>query len=283
MAMRWERILPAVAAVVVLVLAGIGYKLFIPVHHVERGRLAGLVVSHPPAGFTAKPASSSQVTAASNPFAEVKAAAKRSPNATGSYSVEWTATGSSSNGASILVSMLPTESDAVTVLRQAAQGYLKSTSFKSESYPFAGNFNVSGLPGAGAALYKVDPTKGDQRLAVVAFRQSRFVAVEFVQQDSPAAAQAAAGTLARDERSHLQQVESGFSLVDTTYPTAASVILGVVAVLLAAGLVVVPPAMRRGRRIQDERRAASARRQVRGRGHKIARHQAARSSGSRRR
>jgi hypothetical protein len=273
--MRWERVIPAAAAVIVVVVAAIGYVMFVPVHHVERTRLSRLVVAHPPAGYNAKAGNSGQVAATSSPFAEVKAAAKRSPDSTGSYSIEWTATKSTTNGASLLVSMLPSQSDAAVVLKQARQGYLDAGSFKTEKYAFAGPFAVPAVQGASGSLYVVS-SKTDDRLAVVAFPEGRFVVVLFVQQTGAAKAEADATSLAEAQLGHLQQVGQDFSLRVTTYPTVTTIVYWVVTGLIVVAILAVPPGIRRRRRHRLRAREEAARREFRGRGKKIARHHAAR-------
>ena len=74
----------------------------------DQARLSRLVVTTPPAGFGAKPTGSAAVPTSSNPFSTFKTMAKRAPNRTGAYDIEWRGTGSSSaNLASVLVAWLP--------------------------------------------------------------------------------------------------------------------------------------------------------------------------------
>ncbi len=277
--MRWARILPALGAVAILVIAAIVYEEFVPVHHVEQSRLSQLVVTKPPAGFSAKPNSSAPIAASSSPFKALQAAAKRSPHQTGAYVIQWPGTKSSSSDvASIVVSWLPSGSDAGAVQKQAISSYLQSGSFKADdSYSLKQRFAVAGVPGAGAAIFGPAPSKAQLGLAVVVFPEGRYVAVDFAQLSSPAAAQAAATSLARAEYAHLRQLGSGFSLGVTHYPLEASLILAGVALVLAALVVLVPLGISRGRRRRRLAREAASRRALQGRGRKIARHQAARS------
>jgi hypothetical protein len=275
-AVRAVRVVPAVGAVVVLAVAAIGYDRFIPIHHVQRPRLAHLVVTNPGPPFAAKPASSNEVPASSNPFAAYKTAAKRAPNSTGAYSVGWTGSASSSDVASVVVSLLPSKSDATSVEAQAPTTYLGATSFKSNSYALVGPLAVPAVTGAQGATFRPTSAKGTPRLVVVVFQMGRYVVVDFVQRTGATAAQASATSLAQAEAQHLRQVGSGFSLVVTTWPTDASLIYGGVAVAIALITVVVPVGVSRGRRRRRLAREAVARRAVQGRGRKIAKHQAVR-------
>jgi hypothetical protein len=278
---RWARILPALGAVAILVIAAIAYVEFIPVHHVEQSRLSQLVVTKPPAGFSAKPTSSATVPASSSPFAALKTAAKRSPNQTGAYVIQWPGTGtqsSSSDVASVVLSWLPSTSDAATVQKQAVSAYLAAGSFKTDdSYSLESRFAVAGVPGAAGVIFGPAPSTGHLGLAVAVLGEGRFVSVDFAQLSSPAPAQAAATSLAQAEYAHLRQVGPGFTLGVTHYPLEASLILIGVAVTLAALLVLVPLGVSRGRRHRRLAREAASRRAVQGRGRKIAKHHAARS------
>ncbi len=274
--MRWVRVVPAVAVVIVLVVAFIGYERYIPIHHVERGRLSRLVVTAPPAGFKAKPAVA-EIAASSSPYAALKTAAAHSPNATGSYSAQWTGSAASTDVASLLASWLPNAADAATVQRQAAASYLAPGSFKTDSYTLLSHFSVPKVAGAEGVTFGPAAAKGaTPRLAVVVFRQGRTVVLDYAQRNSPAQAVATATALAQVENTHLQQVGSTFTLKVTHYPLVASLIYAGVAVALVALVVLVPIGVSRGRRHRRLAREAAARRALQGRGHKIAKHQAAR-------
>jgi hypothetical protein len=262
---------------IVLIVAAVGYVVLIPIHHVERARLSRLVVTRPVSGFKVKPTSSSQLAAASSPFAEVKTAAKKSPNSTGSYSIQWAATSSSSAGASLLASLLPSGSDANAVQAEAAKSYLAAASFKSESFTSEARLSVPSVAGAEAATFAPTSSKVHEGLGVVEFRVDHIVVVVIVaQQSTPAAAGASAVSLANAEYEHLRQLGSGFSLTVTTWPLVASLIYGGVTLAIVAGLLLAPATVGRGRRRRVLAREEAARRELRGRGRKIAKHQAAR-------
>ena len=275
--MRWVRVVPVAGAVIVLIAAAIAYEQFIPIHHEERARLSRLVVARPPAGFATKSTSSNEVVSSSSPFSAFKTAAKRSPNQTGAYSIQWPEASSTANAASVLVSWLPSASDAAGVEKQAVSSYLTSGSFKSDSYTMKGRFSIPAVAGAQAATFGPAPSKGSQGLAVAVFPEGRFVVVDFAQQAGAAQAQATVISLSQAQAAHLRQIGSGFTLGVTTYPAAASLIFGGVAVALAALVVAVPVGVSRGRRRRRAARDLAARRAVQGRGRKIAKHHAARS------
>lgn len=274
--MHWKRVVPAAAAVVVLAGAAVVYEQTIPIHHVERARLSTLVVPAP-TGFKAKPASASEVVASSSPFAAVKAAAKRSPNSTGSYSVQWSGSTASSDISSLLVSWLPTGSDAAAVQRQAVSSYLSTGSFKSNGYTLQHRLALPGLVGAAAATFGPPSGKGTERLSVAAVPEGRFEVVAFAQQTGAVKSEATLTSLAKSEAAHLRAAGSGFTLGVTTWPVAASLIFWGVAAALAGLIVLVPMGVGRARRRRRLAREASAKRAVQGRGRKVAKHQAARS------
>jgi hypothetical protein len=234
-------------------------------------------VTTPPAGFGATPTGSAAVPTSSNPFSTFKTMAKRAPNQTGAYDVEWRGTGSSSsNLASVLVAWLPNQADAAAVAKQAVAIDLAPATFKkSFNYVPKHQFAVAGVPGVQAALF--GPSKGNQGVAVAVVPDGRFVAVSFVDLTGAAQAQTEATSLAQAEDVHLQQVGQGFTLGVTHWPLEASLIVVGVTVSVAALLVLVPLGLIRARRRRRAARAAVSRRAVQGRGHKIAKHQAARS------
>ena len=272
--MRWIRGLPAV---VILILAGIGYWLLIPITHVERARLSQLALARPTVGFKAKPTNAMQVDASSSPFATVKKGGKRSPSSTGAYAVEWAGSGSSSDIATILVSLLPSEADGIAVDREAQQSYLAAQSLQSASYSLEGSFAIHTFPGAKAATFVSTSSTDRKRLAVVVFRVSRVVVVEIVQKAGPSASAVAASTsLGHAEYRHLVQLRSGFSLVQTSYPFVASLVYWIVAVSLAVAVFCAPVTIGWISRRRRLRREMAARTQFRARGRKVIKRQAAR-------
>jgi len=240
MAVRWSRAVPAATSLIVLIAAAALYSQFIPVSHVERTRLAGLLIVKPPAGMGTKPNNSSEVAAASSPFTGVQAAGKRSPNATGSYTAEWVSPASANDIDQVLASLLPSEADANSVLTEADSMYLTSKSVPQQGYTFKGPFAVPGVPGAHSAQFSTT-TSGQFPLGVVVFRVKQVVVVTFAQQTTEPAATASAVAISAAEYQHLVKVAPGFSLVRTTRPLVASIVyaLGAVVAAVAVGCLVV--------------------------------------------
>ncbi len=264
---------------VVLIVGALAFEWSIPIHHAEQSRLSRLVVAKPPAGFNVKPTSSAVVAASSNPFSAFKTAARRSPDQSGAYAIQWPGTPSSStNSASVVVWWLPTASDAVAVLKQAVTAELAAGSFKAlDNYSLERRFAIAGVPGAQAALFGPGSAKGNGGVAAAVVPEGRYVVFDFAQMTTTLQAQTAVTALAEAEDLHLRQVGPGFTLSETHWPLEASLICAGVTVALAALLVLVPLGASRGRRRQQLAREASNRRAVKGRGHKIASRQAARA------
>ena len=268
----------ATAAVVIWVLlAGFGFNAWIVQRHPSPARLAGLVVATPPPGFTKKPASSNAVTAASNPLAAYKAAAKRSPSQTASWSKSWSSPKSTNESASVWISRLPTATQASSALTQAEGQYLGANSFKSESYVLVGPVPVSGIPGARAAVFKPSSGTATPPVAAAVFAVDRVQVLVIVGVvGTPQSAGSTAAALARSEYAQLERDLPSFHLGVTHVPTVATIVYwGVVAGVVTLA-VVVPVTVRRTRRrrVEQQRRVAARQHQVRG--SKIARRQAVR-------
>lgn len=265
----------AAGLVVYLIVAAV---VFVPVVRLQRvvpGRIAALVVSTPPPGFTAKPAAANVLKPSSSSFAGVKAAAKKAKDSTGAYSVEWAKTGSN-DAVSMVISYLPTPADAAKVQEEARTAYTGRGSLKSDAYTYTGPVPVEGIPGASGAAFKAS-TSGNPPLVVVAFQDGRAQATVFVGLSAPpAAVESTAVAFARSEHEHLRATLGGFSLVRTTWPALSASLYWVVAALLAtAGLSW--PAMRRRaerRRVAAAERARMQHKTVRG--SKIVKRQAGR-------
>jgi hypothetical protein len=271
---RAGRLLAPGAAAVVVLLAVVGYFMFVPLHRLERGRLSQVAAIAAPSGFTPKPTNTSEQQASGIPFKELQAAAKKSPSSTGAWSVEWTGAKSAGDIASLLAMMLPSRADAATVRSQAASYYVSPDSLSSDDYKYLTSFTVPSLTGAQAALFK--PATGTQLLAVSVFQDGRYVAVTYGDTGSAAQAEATASSLARSEAAHLKTLGQGLSLRVTRWPLVASLVWWAVAVALAAALVVGPGLVGRARRRRRLAREAAARRSLAVRGSKIVKRQRAR-------
>ena len=277
--MQSSRTKTGVAGGVLLAVALAIYLPLMSVEKVQKGRLAGLVVSKPPAGFNPKPAAANPISPSSSQFEAVKAAGKRSPDSTGGYSIEWTdATASSSgtNAVSLVVSVVPTRADAAKVQAQAESTYASKSSLKANGYTYANPVPVPSIPGAAAAFF-TPSSLTNPPLVIVAFQVGRAQVTEFI--GIPGEKQTIeneAVSFARSEYDHLRSVLPGFSLSTTTYPLVASIVYWLVAATVVLGVVLGPILRERAlerRRVQAER-ARVQHKTVRG--SKIAKRQAAR-------
>ena len=224
--------MPAATSVLVLIAAAALYGQFVPVTHVERTRLANLLIVKPPAGLGTQPTKQNEVAAADSPFSGVQAAGKRSPNTTGSYTAEWVSPTSASDVDQLLVSLLPSVADADSVQTEANTMYLTSKSVPAQGYTLKGPFPVPGVPGAQSAEF-TSATAGQPPFAAVVFRSKRAVVVAFTLQTTAPGATSAAVALSDAEYQHLLTVLPGFTLVRTTRPLVASIVYAVVALVAA--------------------------------------------------
>jgi hypothetical protein len=210
----------------------------------------------------AKPVQTEQVPASSSPFPGVQAAAKRSPNATGSYSSEWTSPTASTSVDEILASLLPTTATATSVTAAANTTYLTPKALSSGGYTRKSAAALAGIPAARTAVF-TSTTAGAYPLAVVVFRVDRVVVVVFAQRKATAVVtSSAAASLAVAEYHQLEKVAPGFSLLKTTHPRVASIVFAVASVavaLAAAGLVVTFGWWRRRRAAKEAARIEALR------------------------
>jgi hypothetical protein len=262
-----------VAILAVVAIAAVGYERFIPITQIDSGRLAALVVTAPPSGFNKKPASSTGVPASSSPFSTVKAAGKSSPGSTGSYSVAWTNPSSSNDSAWLLVSVLPSASDAAKVQSEAASQYLGAQSFKTENYVLAGHVAMPSMSGAQAAVFT--SSKSGPPVVTVIYQVGRAQVVEFVGLvGSQAKATTTATALANAEAAQLDHVLPGFSLSRTSSPLAATLVYWLVVLSIVSIGIATPIIVRRTRQKRIQARERMARRQLQSRGRKVARRHA---------
>jgi hypothetical protein len=264
----------AAALAAFVVGAGVVYLELVPVHRVDGGRLAALAPATPPAGFAKKPVSAGSLAASSSPFAEVKTAAKQHADSTGSYSIDWSKSSSSSDSADLLVSVLPSAADAEKAEVQAKSGYLGSQSFKSSSYSYKEPIAVPSVPGASGALYQ-SSTSGAPPLVVIEFQTGRAQVTEFMAvSGSASSSESAALALARSEYDHLGATLPGLTLAETTWRPVVSLIYWAAIAAVVGAAMLVPVIRRRSR----QRRQLAAERarlaHLSGRGAKILKRQA---------
>jgi hypothetical protein len=273
-----RKVLCAVAAALVVLVAGLVFDEWIVMRPLDRGQLARLVVPTAPPGFTQKPASSTLVESSSSPLTEARTAAEQAPSQTGSWATTWDTPKASNDSASVLVTYLPSASEAALVEKQAETQFLGANSFQSQSYALVGPVAVTGVPGARGAVFKPSGTATTPPVASVVFSYGRAqVLVILGQTGTPAATGAAAAILSRSEYAHLQADLAGFRMGHVTrVPLIASLAYwGVLAGVMALA-VFIPLGMRRRRRRRAEARRRIATQQHQLRGAKIARRQASR-------
>jgi hypothetical protein len=232
-------------ALVVLVVAAVGYQAVVPTTHVVRGRLARLVVSKSGvAAYDKTPGRAGAQSDAQTGLAAVTAAAKQSPNRTGLYSIEWSPTQNS--GAAVIAFLLPSNSTATTTLAQIRTQQLAAGSYSSNSLTRTSTYSVTGVPGSYAAAY-APSSKGagaPPGLTVTAFRYGRVVAVTEVA-TSDSTARANADTITRGEYANLRHLGTGFSLSVTRRPVVATTLWAAGAIVLAALTALAPVWLRR--------------------------------------
>lgn len=266
-----------VVAAVYLLLAFAGWDRYVVMRPVDRSALATLVVASPPSGFTPKPTSSNQVPASSSPYSSYKSIAHASPSSTAAYSVTWTNPKAANDSASIMLSYLPSASDAAKVQAQAQTRFLARGSFAAEKYAFAASVPVPGVPGGKGAVFTATGKATTPPVAAVVFATGRAqVLILLGQTGTSSQTGATAAGLARSEYLHLRSRLSGFRLRTSSVPLVATLVYWAVAAGIAVLAVSVPLAVRRARRMRAEARRRAARRQQQVRGSKIARRQATR-------
>jgi hypothetical protein len=273
-----RRYLPLIVAGVLVAVSAIVAWQVLPQHKLDTKRLSALVPSSAPDGYKNPPATASSENPADSPYAGVKAAAKKSPDRTGVYSIAWDGK-KTQFGASLQVSVLPSVSQASEVLQQTVKASLASGSYTSLSYRYHSTFTPAGVPGAQGAAY-LSTTKGNEPLAVYVERYDNAVVVGFANESvTLSQTESDVTSLAQSEYRILREKVPGFSLVATSWPATESLIWLVATVGVAILVVLVPLMVVRRRRRRLAARQAVARRQLQGRGSKIARRQARTSYG----
>ncbi|HUZ09171.1 MAG TPA: hypothetical protein VMU76_03290 [Acidimicrobiales bacterium] len=266
--------LRAAVAVLVVVLAALGYALFVKQTRYDTARLSELVIEHPGVkGLKPKAAQAQVVPTASSTYPTVKQLGLSDANGTGSFAATWQGPSSTHDGATVLADLLPTDAAAGKVRTEAAKADLGAGSFSSAKFTLRSHFGVAGVPGAAGSAYSVPEsstsTGGDAYTIVSRF--DRVVVSELVESAANGLTQADAVSIARSEYSLLQQVEPGFTMQVTTRPFRPSIIYGAVTLALVALVLVLPGIVRRRRAARHLRQAERARYQYRARGRRAVR------------
>jgi hypothetical protein len=260
-------------ALAVVVVAAVGFVVFIPTTRVNGADFSSLVVPHTGISqLVAKPEQWQAVPLRSSQFPALKGAAARAPQETGGWSALWG--GSSTNVADyaeLLVTQLPSAAEARTVQGDMEAVYLKPTAWSSQSLARTSMFHLATLPHSEGAMFaKAKTTSGPgASLATITFSLGHVAALEFVELSTPA--RAAAAGLAQREVAVLNRVEPRLSLARTVLPPVASLVYWLVAATLGLAAVFIPILVSQAR----ARNQARQRYQYAARGSKLLRRRAA--------
>jgi hypothetical protein len=244
-------------ALVVLGAAAIVYFNVVPTHHIERSRLSLLVIGKPGAATyqKAQPQSGQQDDTQTG-LTALTAAAKKYPNQTGLYSVEWAA--SQTSAAGLVAFLMPNGSSAASLTSQLQSQQLAPNANKANSMTRSSTFALPGVPGSAGSVFT--PTaKNQPTLVSVLYRVGNVVVLTQVIGPS-SSAKPDSVTVALNEYAKVRQVAPGFTLSVTRYPMAPTIGLAAGAVVLAALVAVTPPLWRRRaerRRLAYEEELAS--------------------------
>lgn len=256
--------LAAGRGLVVALLAAIGYQAVVPVSHIDRGRLAGLVSVHSGVKeFAGKPTSAGeQQGAAQSGLAALVTATNKSPEHTGVYRAEWAAP-PAKDAAEVVAFAMPSAAAAQRLLVQFVSTELSANAEASASLHRVSTGPVPAIPGSSGALFMgSSPAAGSPDLAVVAFRVGTAVAVTEVVTVS--GTQAEARSMAMAQYQHLRAVEPSFTLAVVDHPLLATLVWVVGAVIVTLVVALGPLVFGRFRRRREQLRQEDLDRQVRG-------------------
>jgi hypothetical protein len=282
--------LPRILASGVVVVAAVGYVVFVTSTRIDRASLSTLVIDK--TGVTAlksKPVESEFVSPQKSAYAAVKSAGASDPDGTGGYGKEWSGSTASGDAATQLVELLPTSAQARSVRAEAEAAYTDASALKAAHTTVTAHFTVPTLAGSFGVSFATaaSSTTGATTGTAIVFSQGRAVAVEYLQSSTGGLSRADATTMARAEDTLLEKKEPSYSLTQTTRPLTLSVVYFLVSLLIAGLILLVPDLVRRRRTRRQERREEQARREYRARGAKSLRRrrqpawaQRARSTGS---
>lgn len=270
---RWPRI------VVVVILAGVGYALFMPQTHIQRKLLGNLVISHTAVSSLPGKAKLQQAIAGSqSTFTVTKKAARAHPEVTGLYAREWYVVSGAPPEVGVVLQKLPTTAQARSVLRavQAQLGTAPSLSTATASSPQP--FSVPGVANAKGVSYLLSDPNTHAEIGTAytdAFQQGTGVVSELIVETSSTRDPSAAIADVRAGSALLARLGPGFSMVVTTYAFVATIVYALVTVAAAVGAVFLPEFMagrlRRRRARHQERELRKAREQYLARGRRTVR------------
>ncbi len=242
-------------ALIVLVVAAVGYSKVISITHVDRGRLARLVVTQPAVKeFDTKPAQAAELPVAKTGLSVLEAAAQKAPNTSGSYLVAWAGAGAN-NALETVAFLAPSPDVAKRLEAQVVSTNLSAQALSSSSLNRLSTFTVPGVPGSAGSFYGPStPTAGPSQLAITTFQNGRVVVV--TEALHPTSARPDAETATTTEYRHLQSVTPGFSLKVVHHPLTATILWVAGAVLIAVMIALSPVTVARTRQRRRERREA---------------------------
>ncbi len=245
-------------AVLVLVVAAVGYQQVIPITHVARGRLARLVVTRSGVKeFDTKPAQAVELPVAKTGLSVLEGAGKKSPDASGSYLVAWTGPGAN-NALETVAFVAPSADVAKRLEAQVVSTNLSAQALSSSSLKRLSTFTVPGAPGSAGSLYgSSTATAGASQLAVTAVQVDRVVTVS--EALNPTSAETDSKTATVTEYRHLQAAIPGFTLKVVHRPLTATILWAAGAVLIAVLVALSPATVGRVRRRRQARREAEER------------------------
>jgi len=266
-------------AVVVLVLAGVGYTLFIPQSHPNRKLLSNLVIRHTAlASVPAKAKLQQAIPGSESTFAVTKRAARQQPDETGLYAREWYVAPNAPPEVGVVLQKLPTSAEASTVLSAVRAEIRTAPILSTERASSPEPFSVPGVPSAtGDSFLLIDSnTKAQVGTAYsAAYQVGDAVTSELIVSTSTTRDPAAAVADVKAGAALLRQQEPGFSMVVITYPLVATLVYAIVTVVVAAASMFVPEFMgerlRRRRQRHHERELRKEREQYLARGRRTVR------------
>lgn len=278
---RWR----VARAVAVVVLAAVGFAVFIPLSRPDGKLLAKLVIRH--TALTEVPHKASlaeSVPPSQSSFAVTRKAARRHPEETGLYAREWYISSSGPPEAGVVLQFLPTVSAARSVFAAVEKELLKAPSLPDETAVSPSAFAVPGVPGARGESFLLDDSTASSKSPVgssytTAFRVGRAVVSELMV--TTMVTRDTTPIVSDGQASYrlLEKDEPGFSLAVSHIPWEASVIYVGVALVVAALALLAPEwlvgSVRRRRQRHHEREVRRAREQYLARGRRTVRRQRA--------
>ncbi len=265
--LRWTK--PYIAPGLVMALAGIGFWTIFQSTRMEPSRLSDLVIQDSGlVGMQEKASRSEVVTSSQSDWSVVRKAAAAHPDQTGGYARTWEGARGGSNSLSILIEDLPTSWDSKLLRKQIMAEYTNAKTLKTHEVTITSRFSLLRVPGSQGVSYQETATNSSAiRGSTVVFAVGRLVVLVDVQ--TAASSSGGGGDIrsaAHNQYALLRAREPGYSMVEATRSPSASLVYGLIAVIVAASTVALPRLVQRGYSRRQARliTRASYGRQVRG-------------------